>query len=104
MALCTALLPFVFGVCDALRLQNLVTPWLDAAVWFGGLDHLLSGDHVAEPRVFKSHLPYSVSVLWCVVLCQVACGLTLFASRIVHSVFPTPPSWLLRSVISEMRS
>lgn len=35
-----------------------VSPWLESAVWLGVDESLLTGDHVAHPRVYKSHLPF----------------------------------------------
>ena len=37
-----------------------VSPWLESAVWLGVDESLLTGDHVAHPRVYKSHLPFGV--------------------------------------------
>lgn len=43
-----------------------VTPWLESANWIGGgMSEFIKGEHMANPRVFKSHLPYSVSVWAC---------------------------------------
>ena len=39
----------------------MVAPWLESAAWLGNVSHLIKGDHVAPPRVFKSHLPFGVS-------------------------------------------
>ena len=39
----------------------MVAPWLESAAWLGNVSHLVKGDHVAPPRVFKSHLPFGVS-------------------------------------------
>ena len=38
-----------------------VTPWLESADWIGGnMSDFIKGEHMANPRVFKSHLPYGV--------------------------------------------
>lgn len=41
----------------------MVAPWLESAAWLGNVSHLVKGDHVAPPRVFKSHLPYGVRLV-----------------------------------------